>query len=723
MKTLNIIKNNESNPNLTIPEIFDTSRYSKFQGVTFSAGGSFIQKYFKDFESFDLILGIQEEKHQQALSASLDVINNLKANIAKQMADEPISFFQKLTIDIQKKFLNHNFELSVPIANTIHSKFYLLSSETENRLIVGSANLSDQAFNEHSNQFENILIFDNHPLFDEFQKYFDELKTTTTNYFPKSLESTLHKKVTKLESTDVIDKVVALTPSEIESLRGAQYIDTISDVNEKITLGLIPQEVVSQIKESTPDIKSEKEAMKEELKNEEVVLTLVKNAVTASKKPKFRQPATLKKVVTKAINIQQTQSVDEYVADRETLVTQPSIRTESNTGLLLEQKDHSLQMMGNPIDKDKLTEQLTVIDNFINNYRKFAIDYTDEYGSRIMEAILYSLTAPFLSELRKNFDQSEQYDIPQFLFIGGTAGSGKSSLVKVLMKMMGFYQRQQGYDYSTIIPPTVNNRKSNTIKQLSAWINSENVAPMFIDEISAYFFEKAEYGENLIVDSTNSAVDRQTTFPVFIGTTNSDEYSLPDRANRRSYYLKNDKRFNEEFRASSTEAFKAVLDAIDDSIFQDFIIKFVNKLMNPDTDWKHYGQSGTIDFLYHTREIFKEYYQMVGMPVPQYFPDSRYDDNNVSNKEKWRKLYEFHQERFKLSKDKNSVTFQVSTIDEFATNERYNNKKKSDNYRNALDPRVVIGTKDDDIIELKNPEFFDWIGVKAPKKTLFSMFK
>lgn len=54
----------------------------------------------------------------------------------------------------------------------------------ETRLIVGSANLSHQAFDKRRNQFEDILIFDHSNLYQEFRKHFEQdILSVVSDYF------------------------------------------------------------------------------------------------------------------------------------------------------------------------------------------------------------------------------------------------------------------------------------------------------------------------------------------------------------------------------------------------------------------------------------------------------------------------------------------------------------------------------------------------------------
>lgn len=269
-------------------------------------------------------------------------------------------------------------------------------------------------------------------------------------------------------------------------------------------------------------------------------------------------------------------------------------------------------------------------------------------------------------------------------------------------------------DYDDVVPKGEHNRKLKIVQQLSAWIQEENVSPLLVDEIPNEFFAKDNYGEELIVTSTNFRGRSGDASPVFIGTTNTDNYSLPERAARRSYYLRIDKPFDEEFRAKTNQAYNDLLNGITTDLYQDFILRFAKKMEENKSIWEQYEEKGKIDFLYYAREVFKDYYELLEQPLPIYFPLKRFDDSQESNQEKWRKLYlgSSHDDFHYHSAEKRLI-FKITSLDENLTL-RYGDTKPSVLYKKALPPKVVFGSLDSIDIELYADKFFNWIGVQNP---------
>lgn len=201
--TIHIVKDGKEEK-LRIEEIFDKDKYDYFIGVTYSVSSSFVNNYLKDFKDIEIVIGIDNDLIKNSINK---LAKNLQNNISKQIQGEPIRFFEKL--DRKSKFKLNKNELKLWVSNTyvIHSKFYLLWNENgDNRLILGSANLSNMAFYNKSSQFENIVIFDNSKLFDIYLKYYKEnLSKILCDYIPKELKKLNAKNFKNIDKIEDID--------------------------------------------------------------------------------------------------------------------------------------------------------------------------------------------------------------------------------------------------------------------------------------------------------------------------------------------------------------------------------------------------------------------------------------------------------------------------------------------------------------------------------------
>lgn len=726
---------------LEIEDIFDSNRFYKIKAVTFSADESFLNKYLTPFKSVDLVIGIQDVDVQiRGLKALENETKNLIENQKAIIKKKQIHFFENLSRENQENIVDEKWKLRVLISSTIHSKFYLLKNDMETRLIFGSANLSFQAFSNKRNQFENIVIFDNSPLFTQFEEYFNEITLTCTDFITKAIRKKAKNKIKVLdENNDEKQEEkfsVRFTQDESAKLQIDVSKDVIKEFNdviikEKDSVALPIIEEIKTIDEKQKIIENEK---KEELEVEKFAYELSINTISRQAKKKESMvvtPETFAKKIKPKLEIKIAPKLNQSTPERELLFSKDTDRGFGRSGLYIEENGNT-KPFGQKAGKEEIKSSIESIVKLIENYKKYVIDYNDNYGSRIVEIILYAFTSPFLQDIRFKLESdSEKLDVPQFLFIGGTAGSGKSNLLQILQKMLGL-SKSKPILYNNIIP-TGRTKKADTITQIQLWMNENNVAPILIDEIDEEFFSNKDRGNNLIVNVSNLSTSNFDFTPCFIGTTNALEYSLPQRSQRRSYYVKNDKVFDTELKKKSVKAYTEVLEIVNDTLFQDFVIRFAEKLTDDNLSWKNYSlhsSTGLIDFLYWSREIFKEYFEIAQIDVPNWFPETRYDDTVENNQSLWRKLYEYNHQDFKVQKEKGVYLFKLKSLDsEEGQSNRFGTKiLPSTKYLNALSQKCKNDNNSSDIIEIKIKEFHNWIGVPLPKelehkKTILDFFK
>lgn len=714
--TLHITQNGRV-VDLSINQIFDCQKYNQFIGITFSISPTFMNDYLSGFEKLGLIVGIQEERVRQGANMAAKTI---ASKLTRDLNNEPAELYSGLSTDFRKKIDIKAVELFVPLAHTIHSKFYLLENNRnkETRIILGSANLSEHAFNNTYNQFENIIILDNDPLYDVYLEYYQKiLRPVTINYFPKALLEINAKNLKKLTRSDIknIEEVIILSNEDIEKITERALEESLVSVDEKIRLGIIPVGVTEEMRNIQDDRRNEIRIEKEIKRKEDIAYLLTKESIQPrSKQATIKPQGLIRNMIKKEIKLEVFEDEDTSLPKRSFIINRPEERNVSKniTGLfVLSDLDESLlQPIGRLAEPYEVKKGLETINELIKSFEKFTLKYEDSYGARIFEAILYTFTSPFIFEIKKHArSEEERNDIPQFLFLGGIPGSGKSSLLKILAR---FVNQPNPILYDTIVP--INSRKhSQTMNALYNWFDETNVAPLLIDEIPNDFFTNPRYGNELIVNISNRSSNNLRPTPTLIGSTNTDGYTLEERANRRSYYLKIDNKFDELQREESTLVYSEVYSKIESTLFYDFVVRFAERLSDDSLTWANFGDAGKIDFLYHSREIFKEYYEESNLPLPIYFPVTRYDDTKETNIEKWKKLFAGSSKSdFHFDENTGNLLFKISSIDENIP--MYGKGKPSEIYKNALSSRVVVGSKDGVDIELDTPLFFQWIELDNP---------
>lgn len=747
MSTLLTILNNEVK-NLEISEIFDSEKYNIINAVTFSIDSDFYNKYLSDFKETTIVVGIQDtEVQERALDNRRKAIRQL-VNSTKILNDgTPIRILEELNDKLQEKVSENNFNIRIPINKTIHSKLYLLENDEtkETRVIIGSANLSTQAFSNTTNQLEIIEIRDNDEIFTVYKNYYeDTIAPATQNLFTTSIKDKLNKKKSKN-----IDNTINFTPEETAELKVNSISDFYEEVQTKVTAGEINQELIEDLKEEKEYESIRADEYHKKASELEFALRITNSVVnrrtgnTANSDTKLLDRTKMKANIKKYLQLElQAKKVKSETIPRELIINRPSQRTENISGLsqgikiestinpetkALEER-FSYSPIGERLTVEEIKESIDVLCKLLKNYEDFVPNYTADYGKRVMETILYTFTSPFIGEIREKFTLgNEALDIPLFAIVGGTGGSGKSNLLNILNKMIGLNTDNKIPTYNELVDNDTR-KDSATRQQIRYWmLNEDNVAPLFVDEIPSDFF--VGKGEELIKDVANQAENQIHLTPAFICTTNADAIGSKSEAlSRRIYYLLNDRKFDSEKRAETTARYIEVYDKIDSRLFRDFVLRFSKKLLADDLDWKHYS-GNKIDFLYYTREVFKEYFAIAELELPDFFPLSRVDDATKNNMLMWRKLYIGSPELFKEVKgeegERDIYMIKMSELDQNFQSSRYgiDNSKPSKVYSEALENKVLSSSKTnaDLFVEIFQDSFHEWIQVPLKGKEASSV--
>ncbi|WP_353936933.1 restriction endonuclease PLD domain-containing protein [uncultured Sneathia sp.] len=642
----------------------------------------------------------------------------------EQIEHKPIELYEELDIDVKEKISKKEMEVLISNVYIIHSKFYLLWNDNgDNRIILGSANLSNQAFNDNTNQFENIVVYDNSKLFDEYKKYYDlNLSKILHSYFPQELLKINTKNVLKLKEADV-DTVIILTNDEIEKIMQKAPIETLKDVNDKIALGICDKNILTEMDNLESDRNKVKKEEKEKIERENISYEIVKEAINKrTNEPKIKTEVTLNNMVKTKLEKIIVKKAETRI-DRNMLINKKNLRNIRNgtTGLFIPSiiNENTLTPFGENISKEKLAESLKLLNKYMQGFEKYANSYSDDYGKRIFESILCAFTSPFIYEIRNKLEIEEnRLDVPQFVFIGGEGGSGKSSLLSVISKLLGIDKGK--YLLWEDLLGTSGRQKKDRLDLIQSWVFEDNVNPILIDEIDGEFFTKVSYGRDFIVNISNQNIKRDEPYPIIIGTTNTKSYTLPKEAKRRSYYLIIDRILNNT--TESIDYFKEIYDSFTSDLFKDFCVRMCERLENSDNyTWNYYTETNNFDFLYNTRQIFMDYYKLAEIPLPRYFPEKKHNDDSETNKEKWRKLYLGSKDEFIYDKETKHLFFKIVALN--STDKQYG-PNTSQIYADALPQDVTVGRVNSvTTIELITDKFFEWIEVDNPYGTLFQKLK
>ncbi|MDQ0254129.1 hypothetical protein J2S74_001502 [Evansella vedderi] len=667
IKFLNIVKNNKV-VEMGIEELFDTNQFLELKAVSFVASSRFFFSTTKNFKRITLILGIEDgavaDSFVSGLAPLLDIEDRLK-------------FFDSLSEDIKEKIRNDKFIVRYPqLGNPIHSKVYLLKGEESTRVIIGSANFTETAF-KNKKQYEEILVFDNSPLYEVYEGRFNDLYSQTVDYIPDLVK-------TKTES----EKVWVADPELMKEI----LLDDLTRQNVKVQFS---EEEMEEIKLIPDKVEVEKDGATQYKQIVEVITKKDKktNNFTLLPVASLRQ----KSVAIKSI-LSKTSKKSEELDHRFELVFNKGnqMLLTTNKSMEGEEKEKELVPFSKPITESAvIRENLLQINKFVEAYELFTSRSDLKNQSRIFEIILYGFMSAHIWNMRDHYANEEGREsvrrhFPPFLIIAGRSMSGKTSALEFVGMLLGNINPYFAYEQV----------KDSTV--IWDYFHSTNVNPILIDEIDPKFFTStaAKKGERLIKYISN---EMKGQHPVMIGTTNATGFDVTAQTSMRIYYLQIDNTFQKEVMAESSKYLSEIMSKINSSLFQDFTYRIGKRLQDGNEFYK------TEDFLAVAREIFIEYYKESEMDIPAWFPMKKFNDYDERGKFIWRELYRSHKQAFDIRED-NTILIKIEEFGDRTNRDRANKI-------NFLPPEVII--EDSPVLVINKEQFFSFIDFNDNQKDTF----
>lgn len=732
LKKIHIVFNGQETPPMKISQLFDARRFNRLTAVTGNVTADFFNRYLSNFIKVELAL--QTPKASDAKTADEVITKEALANALLAVANKrPAKLFEGLTSSNQANVLSGLFTVEISPVQALHSRFYLLSNhEThDTRVILGSIDLTADSFDKDRNQFEEVLVFDNDiRLFQNLSEHFKKdirpvLRPYFTDNLLKAAQAQLDEGAKDQKQAVPENQVVILDNDTTDQIAAADMTDIIShDVQKQMDAKIIPTTTTNAMREVTTARSQTKDDIARDVKQHDTVYNLQKTSVSPrAAKPKIKTREKIYQQVQEALisgmTPQQRQAEKKYTTF---LYDRPMERNlvRNNSGLYVpnDAGTHPIPF-GKLATTSQIRDGLRSIDAVMKGYQKFVVDYTDDYGKRFYEAILYTFTAPFLWEIRQkaSLNPEDGNDVPNFLVLGATAGSGKSTLLRIINQLTWNTDRSL-IDFGTIYPTETVQRKAKTVEAIEHYMKQGSSYPVLLDEIEPYFFQQDQYSRHLVVDTMNELVNNPHAIAPLIGTTNYDSgFTMLRETARRTYYLQIDKVINDQLKGEANKYIYNVRQTLDNTLFKDFVMRMANLLEDDETPWRDFNtENGRLDFLSNTRKIFRDYYQMAGMDVPSYFADQICDDFQESSRNSWAKLYVTQAEDFKYREADKSLLFDISKLNTFNGFTADSIEK----YRNALPIELCvdgINGKRRKFVEIKAPEFFKWIGERNPYET------
>lgn len=658
-------------------ELFDRKKYDSLTCVTYVSSAGFFTKSVGGFQNIRLIIGIEKADVRKAIAESIN----------SRVMKEGTKFFEELPEDSKKRLMDRNIEIRFSKTEfIIHSKFYLLFNSVtgENRVIFGSANLTHTAFDNAIKQYEDIMVFDNCPLFDIYMKRFEHIYSSTEDYVPaETIEKYREGKMLSM---------MDMTPEE----RTDELIEILRKEN---IVPVCNEEILKYVQEAQSE--SEKENIETKATFEVIASVGKKKRGDKSGTYTLKTNQELETAKARIVDILFRHTKSEMNLQRFSMTFN---ETDKKQYLVFQKNEGEVTRAPEVFDKEASKEEIAdAINNltkFLMAYKKFVSENDDdgENLSRIYEIILYAFVSAYIFKLRQETSGSKA-DIPIMLVIGGRAESGKSNLLAYIDRILSGRQleKEQHYiQYKHI-------EKRDTVGDL---FMTDNTYPLLVDEVPTVFFnsKSSNKGEELIKYLSNTLDGKH---PVMICTTNTGGFNIPAQVARRIYFIKVDTCFDGKYKGEANAYYDEVMAEAGNLLFRDFCFRMgeiikANEALFPD---------GNFDYLYIAREIFREYYKQAEIAVPDYFPRELYRDYESRGRNMWKTLYIQTKEHFSYEPKKGDreATLTVNLKDLTTGN------KDTQVYMNYLRQDILVEEAGVYVV-LRANAFCDWIGVKRISK-------
>ena len=344
--------------------------FDTLHAITFSSGVKFVFRLLEMFQKAEIIFGCEA-----VMSYSLQEIMAYQSKLLERLRDNMSA--------AEDNFLNRidagEVRLFVARGQLSHEKIYLLSAaDGRKRVIMGSANMSYNAFN--GKQRENICYMDEEAAYNWYYDLFVSLRENSTDEISHSA----------LAVADLADNIDELPVSGTIKVQRALVIEPVLDTH-KLANNLTPML-------PKPDKKNGR-------------LKVIPEMII-----------TLKKTV-QAENIRAKEQRSEY----------PQLLVDVSGGkVLLNDTELNLQPSAEDLAKD-----IQLFLRYMDGYSRFHGDY-ESMQYRYFEFANWFFCSPFMAVMRDmaaRFDQN-RLPYPVFGLVYGQSKAGKTSFLETLLKMM-----------------------------------------------------------------------------------------------------------------------------------------------------------------------------------------------------------------------------------------------------------------------------------------------
>lgn len=420
--------------------------YSSLRVLTYSASTNAIVRMLDNysFETFECVFGYEGTLREikSILAFQKIVVGDTRAAIMGLNDERHIRILEKVHAGQA-----HFRVLRKSIA---HAKLYLLSArDGRRRVVIGSANLSEQAFS--GNQSETLVVFDNDDAaWNHYNRMFDEIRDSASDEVPLPDERITNAEI-EVSDTPIMTEggtVVIEAPTTIESqMSSPVQIERI----EKIAAVLGPR-----LSGALPAVRNGRQTITPEIKREISRIRLVKSVEEADSR---------------------------YFS--------------------IDRVNHTALLSGEPFslewDRSLVKRDSELLLDYFRNYEGAFEGNVMRLQRDYFTLMSWLYFSPFLCDLRSLalLQDSDVIRYPSFAIVFGKSNCGKTSLVDTLMtSMFGFAHTLD--------------KRSFTTAQLRGLQHGYKRFPVVFDDIGRTAFNR--HGRDMIKDELQPAVSEYPGF-------------------------------------------------------------------------------------------------------------------------------------------------------------------------------------------------------------------
>lgn len=395
-----ILLNGETVPNNFV--LFDSQKYTKCYGCTYSVTPSAIKRYLSNFQEVSLIVGIGDLEIQSKAKSEIDLQNYLvSTNI-----QNGIDFWSESDDCLKTKIMEKRFHFyGVNPVTPIHSKFFLLENPDtkEKRIILGSANLTERGLLKNTTQYEDIFVWEGddsfvQKLFDtKYRRFHSELIPETLPYIDEKLIKIYQKNMDQGKDPIILKK-------EITEIQTDRVLFVNKYLEGEYLEGRITSNFLKDLKSEAPVLVDTENTQKKE---REIRLKILENMLQLDKKKNvnFMPQKQQSDIVKQYLELKVTKdknSVERFRLERNDRHDKNHI--EGNFIVSNEEGDLPFsKKISTEERQEKISMFLSGIESFVESYVKYtnlsiaSKQHQLQYQKKIYEAILFAFTTPFLS--------------------------------------------------------------------------------------------------------------------------------------------------------------------------------------------------------------------------------------------------------------------------------------------------------------------------------------